>query len=283
MQQKHNRIRIGLTLLSIVLLASLTVGSRFCQPASEAFMTDTLKKASLAFAGARAINALVSVAQKVETGGSVKFLGTGGSASLAPFEWLDPLNDLVERFSLVMLACCVAMGVLLFLNQTMPWVGLVVFLPVSGLILLFAFGINVRRPGSGRQLFRIGYKLLAITALATFMVPMMTIVNFLAYDFFLEPTYETASASMTGTKDTLAAIKTDAGILQTAENIQQKISGIKLKMEEVVNHMLDLITVFLIQTILLPLFMFWLIIKSVSFIAGSRAPLPAESNFDGHR
>ena len=135
---KQNRTQIILLLLSIVILISVSAGARVFQPASKGFMTDTLKKASLSFAAARTINALVSVAQKIETGGSLKFLGTGGSAVIAPFEWLDPLNDLVERFSMVMLASCIALGILLFLNQAVPWLSLVVLLPISVLLLLFS-------------------------------------------------------------------------------------------------------------------------------------------------
>ena len=281
MQQKKKGISLGLTALSIIMLISITIGAVFLQPVSKDFMTDTLKKASLTFAGARAINALVSVAQKIETGGSVKLLGTGGSASLAPFEWLDPLNDLVERFSLVMLACCVAMGILLFLNQVMPWLGLAVLLPIAIVLLMLSIGLRKWRPGGGRRLFRAGYKMLAITAVAALMVPVMAGINFLAYAMFLEPTYESASISMDSTRDTLSAIKPDGGILESVDRFQQQVSRIKIKIEAVINHILDLIMVFLIQTILLPLVTFWLVFKLISFIAAGAAPLPAESFFTG--
>lgn len=281
MKQKRQGISLSLTILSIILLISITIGSIFLQPTSKNFMTDTLKKASLTFAGARAINALVSVAQKIETGGSVKLLGTGGSASLAPFEWLDPLNDLVERFSLVMLTCCVAMGILLFLNQVMPWLGLAVLLPLAIMLLLLSLGLRWHRPGGALRLFRAGYKLLAVTAVAAVMVPVMAGVNFLAYSLFLEPTYESAALSMDSTRDTLSAIKPEGGIMETVDRFQQQVSRIKIKIEEVINHILDLIIVFLIQTIFLPLLTFWLVIKLISYIAAAKTPLPAESFFAG--
>lgn len=276
---KQKKTRISLLLLSIVMLITIAIGSRAFQPASEAYMTDTLKKASLAFAGARAINALVSVAQKIETGGSVKLLGTGGSASLAPFEWLDPLNDLVERFSLVMLACCVAMGILLFLNQALSWLSLAILLPVSVLLLLFSIGIRTSKMATGRQAFRAGCKLLAITAIAAIMVPMMAAVNFLAYSFFLENTYTNASISVDDTRKTLSEINTDDGLLDKIEKLQQQASALKTRAERIISHILDLITVFLIQTILLPLAVFWLFIKLIVYIAGSDMLLPTESFF----
>lgn len=276
---KPKTAQITLLLLSIFMLIAISLGSGTFQPASEDYMTDTLKKASLSFAGARAINALISVAQKIETGGSVKLLGTGGSASIAPFEWLDPLNDLVEQFSLVMLASCVALGVLLFLNQALPWFSLAALLPLSGLLLLLSLGIRKTGLSTGQQVFRTGYKLLVITALTAAMIPLMTAVNFLAYSFFLENTYEAASISMDDTRETLSIIKAEEGFLDKIEKLQQQAGALKVKAERIISHILDLIIVFLIQTILLPLAIFWLLIKLISYIARSSAPLPAESFF----
>ncbi len=273
---KQKTARTSLLFLSILILISIAAGSKLFQPASKNFMTDTLKKASLSFAGARTINALVSVAQKIEAGGSVKLLGTGGSATIAPFEWLDPLNDLVERFSLVMLASCVAMGILLFLNQAMPWLSLVILLPASVLLLLFSIGIRTSGLSTGRHLFRGGYKLLVITAITATMIPMMTAVNFLAYSFFLENTYETASVSMDDARETLSTIKTEKGLAPAIEKFHQQAGILKTKAEQIINHILDLIVVFLIQTIILPLAMLWLFIKLIQYIAGSRISLPAE-------
>jgi len=240
-------------------------------------MVDTLKKASLSFAAARTINALVSVAQKIETGGSVKLLGTGGSAVIAPFEWLDPLNDLVERFSLVMLTSCVAMGILLFLNQIMPWLSLAVLLPASVLLLLFSLGIKKRNLSNGQWLFRTGYKLLAITAVTAIMIPAMTAINALTYSYFLENTYETATITIIDAQKSLATIQKADGLINRIENLHQQAATVKVKAERVISHVLDLIIVFIIQTILLPLFMLWLFIKLISRIADSRSPLQAES------
>ena len=71
------------------------------------------------------------------------------------------------------------------------------------------------------------------------------------------------------------------GIIETVDRFQQQVSKIKIKIEEVINHILDLIMVFLIQTIILPLVTFWLVIKLISYIAAAPTPLPAESFFAG--
>ena len=277
MKQKKTQL-LGLV-LSIVLMVSLAAGAGIFQRTGKDYMTDTLKKASLSFAAARSVNALISVAQKVEAGGSLKLLGTGGSASFAPLEWLDPVNDLIEQFSLIMLASCVAMGILLFLNQSMPWLSLAVLLPLSLLLLLSAIGIKTAGPVLGRRLFRSGYKLLIVTALMATLMPAMATANFLVYSFFLENTYETAALSLNDTRATLSTVKSDDGWLHTLENLQQQAGTLKNKAEQIIAHVLDLTVVFLIQTIFLPLVVIWLAIKLISYVFREDFPLPGEALF----
>ena len=71
------------------------------------------KRAVASFATARALNAVISVVQGTEL--SVQPLGVG--VTLAPGQMLDPLNDLVERFSDLMLMASVAFGVQLLLIE----------------------------------------------------------------------------------------------------------------------------------------------------------------------
>ena len=66
-----------------------------------------LKRALLTFAAARALNSVISVAQATEV--SLQPLGVG--VTLAPGQLLDPVNDLVELFSNLMLAASVSFGV----------------------------------------------------------------------------------------------------------------------------------------------------------------------------
>ena len=58
-----------------------------------------LKRALISFAAARALNGVISVAQGTEV--SVQPLGVG--VTLAPGQLLDPINDLIEQFSNLML------------------------------------------------------------------------------------------------------------------------------------------------------------------------------------
>jgi hypothetical protein len=63
-----------------------------------------LKRALVSFATARALNGAISVAQGTEL--SLQPVGVG--ATFAPGQLLDPVNDLVERFSDLMLGASVS-------------------------------------------------------------------------------------------------------------------------------------------------------------------------------
>ena len=85
-------------ILSIVVLL-LVIGSWYnvIDKYAENYINDSFVEASVAYGTARGINALVSMLQTTEIG-----VGFGVSGSVVIGEVLDPLNDLIERFSDVM-------------------------------------------------------------------------------------------------------------------------------------------------------------------------------------
>ncbi len=66
-----------------------------------------LKRALISFASARTLNAIISVVQGTEM--SVQPFGVG--LTLTPGQVLDPINDLLEQFSSLMLVASVAFGI----------------------------------------------------------------------------------------------------------------------------------------------------------------------------
>ena len=67
-----------------------------------------LKRALTSFAVARVLNGIISVAQGTE----IALTPGGIGANLTPGQILDPVNDLVEQFSELMLFASVAFGIL---------------------------------------------------------------------------------------------------------------------------------------------------------------------------
>lgn len=245
------------------------------------YLHQSLKKATLSFASARLINALVSVAQEVRTGGSVKLFGTGGEVGVAPLAWLDPLNDLVERFSLIMLASCISLGIQIFLNEALPKLSLVVLLPISGAILLLSLLLTAAGQSAGRHLYRAGSKLLMTTTLLLVMIPTMAALNHLSYNLFLSDTYEAAAISLhEDTQDLSAAALPENGhTMDTLAEWKAKMGRLKLKVNNIIENIVDLIVVFIIQTMVLPLIMLWVFARLIIALLGRKDPLPFENYF----
>ena len=77
------------------------------QQLADAQVDAGLKRALISFASARTLNAVISVIQGTEF--SVQPMGVGVTLTLG--QVLDPINDLVEQFSNIMLVASVAFGV----------------------------------------------------------------------------------------------------------------------------------------------------------------------------
>lgn len=83
--------------LATILIVALAVALSWLRPIddfTEEYLSDSIKTAAIIFGIARAINAAISVTQSAEV--------SVGVASVSPGEVLDPINDLIERFSEVM-------------------------------------------------------------------------------------------------------------------------------------------------------------------------------------
>ena len=91
-----------------VFMAIVILGSRLAPLDAPAIkqVDAGLKRALISYAAARTLNALISLAQGTEI--SAQPLGFG--VTLTPGQLLDPLNDLVEQFSALMLATSIASG-----------------------------------------------------------------------------------------------------------------------------------------------------------------------------
>src|SRR5689334_11398931 len=98
----------------LVALAAVVVALAWLKPLdhkAQGQIEAGLKRALATYAIARTLNGVISVVQ--ETGVSVQPGGVG--MTFAPGQFLDPLNDLVEQVSTIMLAVCVSFGVQLIL------------------------------------------------------------------------------------------------------------------------------------------------------------------------
>lgn len=233
------------------------------------------ERALITFALARTLNGLISAVQGTE----LALQPAGVGVTLTPGEILDPVNDLVERFSWIMLGATLSLGVQQVLLEVGQWWGVKLLLALAGLAWL-AFhlrrsrGQGTANDDTGKYLLRV----LLVMLFIRFAVPLAMIANEAVYAVFLESRYlestqviesagvaiEQASASTTDPDTAEAEEGFFSNIFDStakALDFQQKLDYISERATELIEHLLQLSVVFIFQTGILPIAFLWLFIR----------------------
>jgi hypothetical protein len=254
--------RAAVTLLVLVALA-LSVFRPLDKAGSE--HTDTaLQNAAVTYATARLINGAISVLKGTEVG-----LAVGGTVTFTVGEVLYPLHDLIEQLSLVMLVALTSLGVqkvLILVSASALFSGVLL---ACGVLLLGDIWLRRLAPGLKDVLCRAFFVLL----FARFSIVFIVLANQLVFDHFLSDTYHRANDSLTvaGMQLERARVANQAharaeateaesgSFLGLWESVRssldpaQRLGAIREAAEKTLEQALSLITVFVMQTILLPL------------------------------
>ena len=103
-------------LLLLVGVSSLTTVDRYAEGEYEALF----QRAFITFALARTLNGVISAVQGTE----LALQPAGVGITLTPGEVLDPVNDLIERFSWIMLGATISLGIQQVLLDVGQWWGM---------------------------------------------------------------------------------------------------------------------------------------------------------------
>lgn len=268
---------LSIAIVLVLALSATNVLDSFCRSTidqgGETYLNETLKKALYTYGIARLSNGIISVFQSTTAGVGVT-VGFG--------EFLDPFNDLVERFSFVMLLSTASLGIQKVLMEIGAWLGLKILLSLSMIVLLI--GIWVPRLFN-IDIVGIGLKLLLVALFVRFLIPVVGVAGNTIDALFLETRYEESIQAakeinesvhledITGGKpsasggeqpgffDKFRQMTDTAALKATYEAVKEKLA-------DLVPRLIDLIVVFMIQTILLPLIVLWIMIYLFKQIGG---------------
>lgn len=238
--------------------------------AAEAQVEAGLERALLAFAVARGLNGVISVAQGTEI--AVQPAGVG--VTFAPGQVLDPVNDLVEQFSSVMLFAAASLGLQKLLLSASAWVPLAVATAIAGLAwMLLAFpGRGAAPPGPtrARAARAAGLAVLALLALRL-AVPLTALLAEGAYRAVLAPSYQQSQQTLEQAREDLTRVAREPpattveqqGWLDQARgwlsatreslDVEARIEALQRTATAITRSVVDLIAVFVVQTVLVPL------------------------------
>lgn len=212
------------------------------------------------FAAAKGLNAAISVAQSFEVGVGM---------SVSPFEFLDPLNDLIERFSGFIMYGLTALGLqkLLLAATSAIWLKVVFSVVVLAALLCLAWGATIPR--------------LATRLLLALVLVRFALIFEVGLSWALDELYfaeRQQQALVTLEESSQQVLNARQRYLQTRETgtwwqgvksafsfdipaAEQSAVG-----QQTTTAVVDLIVIMLVRSILLPLLVLWVLVKLLASI-----------------
>lgn len=275
MQSSRAKVAISL-ILGLVVVLSLT---GFVDSGGRSYTDSALKRAVFTFAIARTLNGVISVAQETE----FAFEPAGIGVTIMPGELLDPINDLIERFSWVMLTSSASIGIQGVLLRMSEWWGVTLLLALAAGLLLLSLW-SPRAPG---WLRRVSYHAVVMALFLRFAVPVLLIATSLVSDIFLREQADQAAAALQQGSREIREELPRADVEVPNRSIGEKLSDfvtgpldsmdlrarierIQERVSRIIEHIIDLIVAFTLETIIIPLVFLWLLIKGFKRSAGGK-------------
>jgi hypothetical protein len=237
-----------------------------------------LKRAIVSFASARTLNAVISVLQGTEF--SAQPFGVGVTLTLG--QVLDPINDLVEQFSNWMLIASVAFGVqkMLLVIGAHKAVSIIVSAVAVAWAILY---LAQRSPGWLSRL-------LVVLVLIRFAIPVATLGSEFVFEHVLAQDYRESQAALdlaaqevsrhTQQAPQVPAAEADKSLWESLKdriaavtpNISASYDDIKRAAEDLPERVIKLIAIFVLQTLVIPVVLLWLMYRIAVGMARPPAP-----------
>ena len=229
---------------------------------------ENLKQALAVLALARTFNGVISVAQGTEV--AIQPVGVGVTLTLG--EVLDPLNDLVEQFSALALMASVSLGLQLTISKIMASPMLTGALTLVMACYLLFLWTSKREVTPWHQTL---HKILGFALFLRFFLAITLLTTHWVDTVFLQDIQDQAVERLTLTSDSIKEINNQSAVAQeepqgffdrTSESISQlldssrqsldikeQLATVQEKAEASVEEIINLIVVFLLQTLLIPI------------------------------
>ena len=273
LMETHRPVSKWVLSLVLLLAAALAVTPFVDQRAATDY-EQLFQRAFITFALARTINGVISVVQGTE----IALQPAGVGVTLTPGEILDPVNDLVERFSWIMLGATISLGVQNVLLDVSAW------WLIQALVAALAAWLIIRLwyPGQDSKVFRaLVQRTFLLLLFIRFAVPVMLIANDLLYQQFLEPRYQQSTEIITEAGKDLEQLSQETNMETTEDqdlsvfdsitnawsntvdtmDITGRFNRMQTRAGELTEHLIQLSVVFILQTGLLPVAFLWIFLQ----------------------
>ncbi|MFT7859941.1 MAG: hypothetical protein ABXS93_03285 [Sulfurimonas sp.] len=265
-------------LSSIVLFVLLLSSAVEIDQGALELQNEAFERAMITFGVAKGLNALISLIQGTE----LSLTPAGLGMTLTVGEILDPLNDMVERFSWVMLLASISLGIqklLLILSGKL-------FLEVALLLSGFTVAVMLWVKQLHHHLFfSYSLKVFVLLIFLRFGAIVFLYLSQLNYTSLLQKEYQSSLGVVENTKsrlesyqknsntkisksegDFISSIKESYENSLESLNISKQINALEKTTKEAFDSIVVLITIFVVQSLILPLVYIWLLLHSLKFV-----------------
>lgn len=272
------KVIISLLLLMFLFLAH----QRSLDAYAESYTEQGLSRALVTFAVSRSLNGVISVVQGTEVAVSPAGIGL----NFAPGQILDPINDLIERFSWVVLASGTSLGIQRLLLEITSSTGVTWLLSALLLMTIISLWLPKVTKDDYASLITLLSKGFLLIIFLRFSIPVIAIANEVLYLNFSEQTYQQAQVSLESSASNLQNSTEDSSASATADenatsdnmdfigkveewfdrsdksfDFEEQVAALKSEADNISQQVINMIVVFVMQTLILPLFFLWLMVR----------------------
>ncbi|WP_321492158.1 hypothetical protein [uncultured Desulfobacter sp.] len=263
---------------------------------AEIYFSETITKAGLAYGVCRAVNASVSVIKESQ----IQIEPAGLGVSIAVGQALDPLDDMTERASDILITAIVSIGI-----QKIAYELSVKFAPVLIATFLMALVVATILKGKRAQTVReMILKSIVLIAVVRLCLPTASIISYYLNSSYFLPEITKVRDEIAMSSPIMDRLKDMRmpeieGVLETVKKgfsfVGEKTSDLGTALKEMIQNMEDMVTnllelsylyvaLFVIQVILLPIGTFWLLSRISNALLGvSRPYIISHENLDHMR
>ncbi len=251
---------------------------------TDTYFSESMTKAGLAYGVCRVVNASVSVIKESQ----IQIEPAGLGVSLAAGQVLDPLDDMTERASDILITAIVSLGI-----QKIIYELCVAFMPLlAGFTIVLFVGVSFLKGERASAIRRILLKSIILLAVARLCLPASSIINLYLNDKYFSPQIIKARDELAIISPEMERLKDMSmpeidGVIGTIKNgfdfVDRKTSDMGAALKTMINNMGGMVAnllrlsylyvaVFIMQVILLPLGTFWLLARITNVLFGTGVP-----------
>jgi hypothetical protein len=243
---------------------------------ADTYFSEAITKAALSYSVCRVVNASVSVIKESQ----VQIEPAGLGVSLAAGQVLDPLDDMTERASDILVTAIVSLGI-----QKIAYELSVAFAPALMAVFLIAFVmVSFLKGVRAKTIREIILKSMVLVAVGRLCLPTASIISTYLNENYFSPEITKIKDELAMDSPVMKHLKDMRmpeidGVLGTVKNgfnfVGEKTSDLKTalkkmiqNMENMVSNLLKLsylyVALFVIQVVLLPVGIFWLLLRIIN-------------------